>query len=105
MPTCGLMPRFRNGRCSFQCSRLPRSVSRPWFVVKTLLLPSKVSFHFDVLWILERQERHKIRVMHYVCLCRALHQIALRRVCGNNVAYGVGYAAFQCECDAGKGMA
>src|SRR5690348_6327054 len=74
---------------------------------KTRLLhsTSAVSLHFDILRILKRQKRHKVCVMHNVCFCRALHQIALGGVGGNNVAYGVGDAAFQCECDSGKGMA
>jgi len=43
-------------------------------------------------------------MMHDECLGRALHQIALSRMCGNNVADLIGDAAFECQRHARKRM-
>ena len=59
----------------------------------------------NVFRILERQERHEVGVVHDVGFGGALHQVALSRVGRDDVADGVGHAAFQRQRDSGKRMA
>jgi hypothetical protein len=59
----------------------------------------------DVFWILEWQECHEISVMHDERFRRALDQIAFGGVGCDDVADGIGNAAFERECDASEGMA
>jgi hypothetical protein len=62
-------------------------------------------FDPDVFWIFEGQERHEIGVVHNESLGRALDQIALPSVGGDDVTNGIWHAAFQRQSDSGKGVA
>ena len=63
------------------------------------------SSHLHVLRILERQKRHEVGMVDDVGLGGALHQVALSRVGGDDVAHRVGHAALERQRDSGKWMA
>src|ERR1039458_8957856 len=73
-----------------------------WFSAIFSSLPPSLYFH--ILRILERQKRHKIGVMHNERFGRALHQIALGRVRGDDVAHCVRHAALHRQRDSSKRM-
>src|SRR6266536_3385507 len=66
---------------------------------------SSLCIELDIFRILEGQERHEIGVMHDERFGGSPHQVPFGSVGGDDVADGVGNAAFESQRDSGERMA